>query len=441
MLSCISRIELGNTIMAFWNKKHTLLNAVDDWVDRNVINPTIANSLRLDVNENIPTRSFAYIPILLGVICLAFGFVTFVAANWDAMSSFARVVLLIVSLLASWVVAIYLMVRGPNWAAQLFVLLACSIFGASIMLIAQIYHMQGEPRDAVWLWAAGTILAAVLTRSSPALALGVILITLWLLMDYPLFSRRQELSFEYLIYWVVCSVIAWWFASRFTAHLLMIGLAIWILVSALSTSWFFILNVVLLIGFFGIAALLLELDLKAWLNEFEKTAIAYLFLIVSMLQMFWFLTGGKSLLRGGSVSFELSSMTVLWLSAIICLLTVGFAVYAYLKNVEHRYDIVVSALFAFIALVLLSFFQFSTILIAIFMLATQVWIIRMGWRLEYRPYSVIGFLGFALAMLFIYFKTMGSLMNTSLFYFGAGLILVIGAIVLPKVLKKWGATS
>lgn len=427
--------------MAFWNKKHTLLSAVDDWVDRNVINPTIADSLRLDLNENIPTRSFAYIPILLGVICLAFGFVTFVAANWDAMSSLSRVALLIGSMLVSWCIAIYLFARGPNWAAQLFVLLACCIFGASIMLIAQIYHMQGEPKDAVWLWAAGTLLGAILTRSSPALALGVILITLWMLIDYKIFGRKQDLSFEYLIYWVVCLVIAWWLASRFTAHLLMIGLAIWILVSAQSISTFFILNVVLLVGLFSVAALLLELNLKKWLNEFEKTAIAYLFINISMLQMYWFSTNERTLLVSKNSSFEFSSIPVLWFSITICILTVGLAIFAYLKNVEHRYDIVVSAVFTFIALVLLNNFLLNTILIAIFMLATQVWIIRMGWRLEYRPYSVIGFLGFAIAMLIIYFKTMGSLMDTSLFYFGAGLILVIGAIVLPKALKKWGAAS
>lgn len=427
--------------MAFWNKKSTLLTAVDDWLGRNVINLTTADVLRLDINENIKTRSFTYIPILLGVICLAFGFVTFVAANWDEMSSLARVALLIGSMLASWSISIYLMVRGSNWAAQLFVLLACCIFGASIMLIAQIYHMQGEPKDAVWLWAAGTLLAAVLTRSVPALALGIILITLWMLMDYNIFGRTQALSLEYLIYWLICAVVTWWLASRFSAHLLMVGLVLWVIMGTQSSFQFSFMNIILMLAFAIIAIILCELGLKHWLKEFEQTTITYLFLIVTMLQIFWFLADGKRFWKMPADSDVLNSTSISWLSALICFLTIAIALYAYWRKVNNKYDIAVAAVFACLTFVLLGHFPQSSILIAVLMLAMQIWTIRMGWRLEYRPLSVIGFLGFALVMLIFYFKTMGSLMDTSLFYFGAGLILVIGAIVLPKVLKKWGVVS
>lgn len=431
----------GNTEMALWNKKHTLLSAVDDWVGRKVINPNVADVLRLDINENIKTRSFAYIPILLGIICLAFGFVTFVAANWDYMSSMARVVLLIGSLLASWFIAIYLMVRGPNWAAQLFVLLACSIFGASIMLIAQIYHIQGEPKDAVWLWMAGTLLAAVLTRSAPALALSIGLITLWMLMDYNIFGISPDLSFEFLIYWLVCAFIAWWLASRYCAHLLMIGLVLWVMVSTQTASQFFVLNITLLLAFMGIALILCEVGLKKWLKGFEQTSISYLFLIVSYLQIFWFISTDHTFPKSPVESGIMNSDLLSWVLVLICICGIGFSLFAYWRNVDNKYDVAVATIFTCLTFILLSFFQTSLILIGVILLATQVWIIRMGWRLEYRPLSVAGFLGFALVMLIFYFETMGSLIDTSLFYFGAGLILVIGAIVLPKALKKWGAAS
>lgn len=427
--------------MSYWNKKHTLLNAVDDWVDRNVINPSIADTLRLDIDENIKSRSFAYIPILLGVICLAFGFVTFVAANWDAMSSLARVALLIGSMIVSWAISIYMMVKGPNWAAQLFVLLSCCIFGASIMLIAQIYHIQGEPKDAVWLWAAGTLIAAVLTRSAPALALSIVLITLWMVMDYKIFGTRPDLSFEYFIYLLVCAVIAWWLASRYCAHLLMIGLVLWVMVSTQTNSRFFVMNIALLLAFVGIALLLCEMGLKKWLKGFEQTSISYLFLIVGYLQIFWFLSIDHTFWKKSVESEFMNSNFLSWVLVLICFCGIGISVFAYWRNVDNKYDVAVATIFTCLTFILLSFFQSSLILIGVILLATQVWIIRMGWRLEYRPLSVIGFLGFALVMLIFYFKTMGSLMDTSLFYFGAGILLVAGAVVLPKVLKKWGAAS
>ena len=59
------------------------------------------------------------------------------------------------------------------------VLLGASVYGAAIMLVAQMYHMQGEASGAVLLWAAGTVIAAIVLRSTPALILAIILFALW----------------------------------------------------------------------------------------------------------------------------------------------------------------------------------------------------------------------------------------------------------------------
>ena len=51
--------------------------------------------------------------------------------------------------------------------AQAAVLGGIAVFGASIMLIAQMYHMEGNPPDAVLMWALGALLAAVLRAVAP----------------------------------------------------------------------------------------------------------------------------------------------------------------------------------------------------------------------------------------------------------------------------------
>ena len=54
-----------------------------------------------------------------------------------------------------------------------------AVYGAGIMLIAQMYHMEGNPPDAVLLWALGALLAAVLLQSNPALAATFVLLVVW----------------------------------------------------------------------------------------------------------------------------------------------------------------------------------------------------------------------------------------------------------------------
>ena len=51
--------------------------------------------------------------------------------------------------------------------AQAAVLGGIAVFGASIMLIAQMYHMEGNPPDAVLMWALGALLAAALRAVAP----------------------------------------------------------------------------------------------------------------------------------------------------------------------------------------------------------------------------------------------------------------------------------
>ncbi len=60
--------------------------------------------------------------------------------------------------------------RGLNAFGHAATLLGVAVFGASIMLISQMYHMDGNPPDAVLVWAIGALVTGVLLKSNPALA-------------------------------------------------------------------------------------------------------------------------------------------------------------------------------------------------------------------------------------------------------------------------------
>ena len=68
-------------------------------------------------------------------------------------------------------------------------------------------------------------------------------------------------------------------------------------------------------------------------------------------------------------------------------------------------------------------------------LALSIWFIRMGWRQDIATVTRLGYFAFALTMLLIYFRTAGTLLGTTGFYLTAGLLLVLGAIFFPRLLR------
>jgi uncharacterized membrane protein len=70
--------------------------------------------------------------------------------------------LLLGTLWACYAGAALLFQRQLHAFAHAAVLGGIAVWGASIMLIAQMYHMEGYPPDALLLWTLGALLAAVL---------------------------------------------------------------------------------------------------------------------------------------------------------------------------------------------------------------------------------------------------------------------------------------
>lgn len=429
--------------MAIWNRKSVIADAIDDWRERGLIDEDTAGRLSDDLSNLAPARSFSTIIVLLGVICLAFGVMTFVAANWQEMTSASRLALLIVSLWASWGAAVRLKSRGREWTSQAFILLACAIFGGSIMLLGQIYHLQGEPRDAVWLWMTGTVLAAMLVRSGMALALAAILITLWALMDTNL--RAEDVEFTYLIYWLACAVIAWWLASRFAGHMLMAGMVVWLAFSAASYlrldasgHELLFLQAAFSASLTTIAVLLFSGREWAAMAGFFRPAIVYAMLAAATMLALWY---GVS--EPGSVEYSQRSLASIWPGAIAVPVITGIAALSLREQVEggFTYDIAVAAVMAAIATLLMVYAARLPFLAEAFLLAMSIWTIRMGWRMEFRPLAVIGWVGFAAAMLVIYARTVGTLLDTSLFYLGAGVLLLAGAAIAARLGRSADGTE
>src|SRR5688572_10623365 len=146
---------------------------------------------------------------ILGAVLFGFAAMSFVAANWNDMSKLARLLLLLAALWAFYGGAAWLFARQLPGFAHAAVLGGIAVYGASIMLIAQMYHMEGNPPDAVLVWALGALLAAVLLRSNAALAAAFVLVAVWTVMER---SYNATAHWLFLLPWAASAAVAAWLA-------------------------------------------------------------------------------------------------------------------------------------------------------------------------------------------------------------------------------------
>jgi uncharacterized membrane protein len=411
--------------------RNTILNkAVEDWQQRGLIDAGTATTLKSDIATSNKERSLGSIVILLAIICFGFAAITFVASNWEHMGRLQKVVLIFATMWAAWGGAAIADAKNHNWIAQTLVLLACSLFGAGIMLNSQIYHIQGAPEDATWMWAVGAIVGAVLTRSIPALALATILFTVAEMIAIDPFGRGAQASYFFIAWWGLCAAASWWMKSRFAGHVVTIAICIWASAIALQglafdshIQFMFVYSA----GYILLVAALVSLGTKQVLRGFETTAVLYLLAALSVLFFVVQIDGWAVRMFGDLATMQWAIPIVA--TAVICaaITFLGFG----LKS-STTYDTIIACGF-FIATSIVIFAIDLPIAFEALMLGGSIWMIRMGWRTSHLGMRILGFASFAVAMLIIYFETVGSLIGTAGFYLGAGIVLLVGTWVASKL--------
>lgn len=416
-----------------WNRKSLLQNAIADWQDRGFIDADTAAKLKADSESQTSNFSFQNILILLAVICLGFAAMTFVAANWEDMARLTRVGIVFAAMWVFWGASALFHLRGHSWFAQVFTLGACAMFGAGIMLISQIYHIQGAAKDATWLWAVGTLLAATLTRSIPALALSIMLLTIWSWLEPSMFSwRNPQIQYAFPAYMIVCGLLAHWMHSRFCAHLIVFATCAWAGPSAMALVDKETLTFPSLViaGSFGLISLMLLSDRAyTWLRGFERAVIFYALGLIGMICFIWSYEVTSSAFN----AFQNIPTLLIGIAAV--LFTAGLALFGRLSSNPNTYDLIAAAAFTFLTFGCMVLGDGETLRFMALLLAASIWIIRMGWRIEYRPIAVLGFIAFGLMMLWIYFETIGTLLGTSVFYAIAGMLLLAGVFIIPRLTR------
>jgi uncharacterized membrane protein len=109
--------------------------------------------------------NFIQVISIIGAILVGLGVLSFVASNWSAMSYMERFILLLVTLILSYIAAWWMEVRKPNTSKALYYI-GGFIYGAEIFYIGQMFHLGGEVGNALMAWAIGVLPLAIYRKDN-----------------------------------------------------------------------------------------------------------------------------------------------------------------------------------------------------------------------------------------------------------------------------------
>lgn len=124
--------------------------------------------------------------VTAGVIFIGAGIFSFIAANWQEMGRFIKVALIVILLVASYASGWYLKEkRGFIRIGGALFLLGAIIYGAGIVLVAQMFNISTNWPDGFILWMIGSIAMAFAIDSFPIFYLAIPIGTI-ALFGYPI---------------------------------------------------------------------------------------------------------------------------------------------------------------------------------------------------------------------------------------------------------------
>lgn len=347
-----------------WISRSRLADDVARWRRAGWVTADGETAIRAEIAASRMPVGLAGVLAILGAVLLGFGAMSFVAANWQDIPRLARLGLIVAGLWVSYGTAGVLSARQLKPFAEAALLAGVAVFGAGIMLVAQMYHIDGNPPDAVLTWAAGALFVGVLLASNASLAAAALLTALW--SGWEMVSTGQ-------VHWpalpaaAVLALAFWRQGWRPGAHLVGAGLSAWVVSLGFLLSKGSWESVVLPIGLAAMALGLLGSRLDQRLAPAGPKLAGY-----------------------------------------------GYA----------------TALYALFALQFIERVDTSSLIVwGVLALALSLTLVAVALAAHAKGLVWLGYAGFAAEILGLYFKTVGTLIGSSLFFLSAGLVVIALAVL------------
>lgn len=276
--------------------KRKLKSEIQIWLKNGIIEPENASRLLRFYNIKENANNFSVINIL-GYFFLGLSLLIFIGHNWEQIPPIVRVLGLIGLTLGVHIFA-FLKLKNQNNSNLFF--LANFIYGISIMLIAQAYHLSGEIADALFWWAFGSFFVAVFVHNIWVDLQAFFLAILWAYtkwdstVDYPAF---------FWVFLLLCGVMLYKRQNNVLLYLFMISIYLFYpytlihffyyqpyvqSVEEANKSFIFMLVIMPIFGYF---MYLLSFKIKGFYAEILRN---FSFKAIFILSIFWLLQDFQS---------------------------------------------------------------------------------------------------------------------------------------------------
>ena len=405
---------------------------------------------------------------IIGALTLGAGIILFFAANWDGMSKAFKLAVMFGFMWGAYAVAGRALAGEAGEAGEAgravnagrvighaMLLLGVILFGANIMLIAQIYHIDTHYPNGVLLWALGALALVWVLPSQPVTVAGLALATLWSGME--IFDFDRTIHWPFLVVWALflgpalyhawnwatgaalLALMTWCFMItidwRFGEPVFMVqiyvlaAIAAYVLGGAMRTSQRLSpLSVVtqrtalvallcsahsfIYVGMHGLPYWYFgDFNPETWARE--SAPVALIFATLAAIAVMLGLTAWHYVRTGAPPRTTLARVGV-GLAALAALL------FAINVGVPDGYDAVVAM---YVAINGLAF-------------AALLWLVAYGYASDDRFPVYTAFLFFAAGLIAFYFNDFWSLMSRSLFAMGGGMVLVGGVWYLERQKRR-----
>jgi len=164
---------------------------------------------------------------ILGGILIAAAFLAFVAANWTEIPRPLRFAVLLAGIAGAYGIGAWFDRGNRPYLADISATVGSIVFGASIALVGQMYHLAGDFAAGIMLWSAGALAAAVLTGSRGALAVALAAGCVW--SGLRVTEAADVPHMPFLAFWLAGAALAVIWNSPVARHLVGVAALAWLL--------------------------------------------------------------------------------------------------------------------------------------------------------------------------------------------------------------------
>ncbi len=401
------------------------------------------------VGSQVGGKSYlSYVFGILGVLLLGSGVITFFAANWAVIPKIVKLGLLFGGMWLVFAIAGYLLRndRAPH-LGQAVTLLGVILFGANIMLIAQIYHIDSHYPNGVLLWSLGGLVTAWLLYSQPALIAAIALAVLWTGMES--FGFQRGMHGWFIPLWLAFLPLIYRMRWKPALHVSLIGLLLWSFFSLENLRHPLFVVQVYFLAYLALFLVGLVMATYERLSDFAVPVQRYA--LLATLVSFYALTFpclqlGHLYPHGKIMRPEIAGG---WLATTLILLglVTVLALWHRQRYGPHKRPLWLlwgqALVIAGIAMIMANLFigpsngNLMAVGFNLLMFAGLVWLILAGSHLGDRFFINIACVFFGLTLMSRYFDTFWTLLNRSYFFMAGGILLIVGGFLLERQRRKF----